>query len=209
MDRRRYFHPPQPMHFVDRTGAFHLRPFVRETRLANPSAFRYEEIESEEHPIRFFVRGSEYTAPRPVLEQRPPVRRRERADLSARHRFVRARRVLAAALRRAGLADGRPRRHPHFVHARPAARRDLGLLRRDDRLGDHAQHGTAPEHSVALSDHRAARGVSHRPPEPAGLPRDRGHPRVHRVGGSGARDPRSGAVDQAQRVRDRRRGARA
>ena len=61
MDRRRYFHPPHTLHLVDRSGAFHLRPFVRETRLANPSAFRYEEIESEEHPIRFFVRGSEYT----------------------------------------------------------------------------------------------------------------------------------------------------
>ena len=61
MDRRRYFHPPHALHFVDRTGAFHLRPFVRETRLANPSAFRYEEIESEEHPIRFFVRGGDYT----------------------------------------------------------------------------------------------------------------------------------------------------
>jgi peptide/nickel transport system permease protein len=61
MDRRRYFHPPHALHFVDRTGTLHLRPFVRETRLANPSAFRYEEIESEEHPIRFFVRGAEYT----------------------------------------------------------------------------------------------------------------------------------------------------
>ena len=61
MDRRRYFHPPHTLHLVDRNGAFHLRPFVRETRLANPSAFRYEEIESEEHPIRFFVRGGDYT----------------------------------------------------------------------------------------------------------------------------------------------------
>src|SRR3954452_294900 len=61
MDRRRYFHPPHALHFVDRGGALHVRPFVRETRLANPSAFRYEEVESEEHPIRFFVRGSEYT----------------------------------------------------------------------------------------------------------------------------------------------------
>jgi len=60
MDRRRYFHPPHSVHVVDHAGAFHLRPFVRETRLANPSAFRYEEIESEEHPIRFFVRGAEY-----------------------------------------------------------------------------------------------------------------------------------------------------
>ena len=60
MDRRRYFHPPHTLHFVDHTGDVHLRPLVRETRLANPSAFRYEEIDSDEHPVRFFVRGAEY-----------------------------------------------------------------------------------------------------------------------------------------------------
>ena len=83
MDRRRYFHPPQSLHWVDRTGAFHLRPFVRETRLANPSAFRYEEIRSEEQPSDSSCAAIRYTTARPVLEQRPPVRRRERADLSS------------------------------------------------------------------------------------------------------------------------------
>src|SRR6478609_9734090 len=29
MDRRRYFHPPHSIHFFDRAGSFHLRPFVR------------------------------------------------------------------------------------------------------------------------------------------------------------------------------------
>ncbi|MBS1818300.1 MAG: ABC transporter permease [Acidobacteria bacterium] len=61
MDRRRYFHPPHALHVVDSQGAFHLRPFVRETRLANPSAFRYEEDPSAERPVRFFVRGAEYS----------------------------------------------------------------------------------------------------------------------------------------------------
>ena len=61
MDRRRYFHPPHSLHLVDRNGTFHLRPFVRETRLANPQQFRYEEIETEERPLRFFVRGASYT----------------------------------------------------------------------------------------------------------------------------------------------------
>ena len=60
MDRQRYFHPPHSLHLVDQSGAFHLRPFIRQTRLANPSAFRYEEIPSEERPIRFFVRGAGY-----------------------------------------------------------------------------------------------------------------------------------------------------
>jgi peptide/nickel transport system permease protein len=61
MDRRRYFHPPHMLHFVDSSGTLHLRPFIRETRLANPAAFRYEEIEGQERPVRFFVRGSDYT----------------------------------------------------------------------------------------------------------------------------------------------------
>jgi len=61
MDRRRYFHPPHSLHLVDRQGSFHLRPFVRETRLANPQQFRYEDIETAERPLRFFVRGASYT----------------------------------------------------------------------------------------------------------------------------------------------------
>ncbi|HUR36024.1 MAG TPA: ABC transporter permease [Vicinamibacterales bacterium] len=61
MDRRRYFHPPHALHFVDAAGSFHLRPFIRQTTLANPSAFRYDEVHDQERPLRFFVRGSEYT----------------------------------------------------------------------------------------------------------------------------------------------------
>jgi peptide/nickel transport system permease protein len=61
MDRQRYFHPPQTLHWIDSSGTFHLRPFVRDTRLANPSAFRYEEVEGQERPVRFFVRGAEYS----------------------------------------------------------------------------------------------------------------------------------------------------
>jgi peptide/nickel transport system permease protein len=60
MDRQRYFHPPHRVHFVDANGGFHVRPFVRETRLANPSTFAYEEVPGQERPIRFFVRGAEY-----------------------------------------------------------------------------------------------------------------------------------------------------
>jgi peptide/nickel transport system permease protein len=61
MDRQRYFHPPQTIRWVDSSGSLHLRPLVRQTRLANPSAFRYEEVDSQERPIRFFVRGAGYT----------------------------------------------------------------------------------------------------------------------------------------------------
>ncbi len=61
MDRRRYFHPPHTLHWVDGTGSFHLRPFVRDTRLANPSSFTYEEVPGADHPLRFFVRGARYS----------------------------------------------------------------------------------------------------------------------------------------------------
>ena len=61
MDRRSYFHPPHELHWRDSAGSFHLRPFVRQMRLSNPSAFKYDEVVGEERPVRFFVRGSSYT----------------------------------------------------------------------------------------------------------------------------------------------------
>jgi len=60
MDRRGYFHPPHEVHWVDAEGRFHWRPFIRQTRLANPAAFQYEEIPGEERPLRFFVQGASY-----------------------------------------------------------------------------------------------------------------------------------------------------
>ncbi|MEQ1911728.1 MAG: ABC transporter permease, partial [Vicinamibacterales bacterium] len=61
MDRRAYFHPPHSLHWVDNAGRFHLRPFVRQTRLVNAPAFKYDETIGEERPLRFFVEGSSYT----------------------------------------------------------------------------------------------------------------------------------------------------
>ena len=61
MDRKGYFHPPHALHWVDDTGRFHLRPFIRQTRLTNASAFKYDETIGEERPLRFFVQGSGYT----------------------------------------------------------------------------------------------------------------------------------------------------
>lgn len=60
MDRQRYFHPPQALHWVDGEGRFHLRPFVRPTRLADPGSFRYEDEAGRGVPVRWFVPGSEY-----------------------------------------------------------------------------------------------------------------------------------------------------
>lgn len=61
MDRRSYFHPPHDLHWIDSGGAFHLRPFVRQMQVANPSTFEYREVAAQERPIQFFVRGDQYT----------------------------------------------------------------------------------------------------------------------------------------------------
>jgi peptide/nickel transport system permease protein len=59
MDRSKYFHPPQAVHWVHRDGRFSLRPFVREMRLIDVGSFEYAEAGGE-LPLRFFVRGYQY-----------------------------------------------------------------------------------------------------------------------------------------------------
>src|SRR5260221_6537376 len=61
MDRQRYFHPPHRLHWIGADGRLHLRPFVLETRLGDPGAFRYDEVPAREYPIRFFVAGAPFT----------------------------------------------------------------------------------------------------------------------------------------------------
>ena len=60
MDRQRYFHPPQRLHWVHNDGHFSVRPFVRDTRLADRETFLYQEDTSVERPVRFFVEGYRY-----------------------------------------------------------------------------------------------------------------------------------------------------
>jgi peptide/nickel transport system permease protein len=60
MDRQRFFHPPQPIHWVDQGGRFHLWPFVHPTTLTNPSRFTYTEDRDVVVPIRLFARGAPY-----------------------------------------------------------------------------------------------------------------------------------------------------
>ena len=60
MDRERFFHPPQPLHWVDETGRFHLVPFVRPTTLSDPGNLAYREAKDQRQPLRFFVRGARY-----------------------------------------------------------------------------------------------------------------------------------------------------
>ena len=60
MDRAKYFHPPQALHWFRSDGRFTLRPFVRETRLVDVGSFEYQEDTSRELPLRFFVEGYRY-----------------------------------------------------------------------------------------------------------------------------------------------------
>jgi peptide/nickel transport system permease protein len=60
MDRDRFFHPPQGVHFVDGNGKFHLWPFVYSTTLKDPGRFLYEEDKSRIMPLKLFARGSRY-----------------------------------------------------------------------------------------------------------------------------------------------------
>src|SRR5687768_6722360 len=57
MDRARYFHPPQALHWIHADGRFTLRPFIREMRLVDVGSFEYQEDPARELPVRFFVRG--------------------------------------------------------------------------------------------------------------------------------------------------------
>src|SRR6266487_3082293 len=59
MDRERFFHPPQPLHWIDASGRFHPVPFVHPTALVDPRDFSYRE-ESRVLPLRWFIRGSRY-----------------------------------------------------------------------------------------------------------------------------------------------------
>jgi peptide/nickel transport system permease protein len=61
MDRQRYFHPPQALHWVHSDGHFSVRPFVRDTQIEDRETFLYREDMSVERPVRFFVRGYEYS----------------------------------------------------------------------------------------------------------------------------------------------------
>jgi peptide/nickel transport system permease protein len=60
MDRQRFFHPPQKIHWVDAQGKFHAWPFVHPTTLTDPSRLTYEEDRSVIVPIRLFAKGEPY-----------------------------------------------------------------------------------------------------------------------------------------------------
>jgi peptide/nickel transport system permease protein len=59
LDRSRFYHPPQALHWRAADGAWRARPFVYGTT-PGASVFAYREDRSRELPLRFFVRGSRY-----------------------------------------------------------------------------------------------------------------------------------------------------
>jgi peptide/nickel transport system permease protein len=60
MDRERFYHPPQRLHFREPSGRVHLTPFVYATVLENAGEFRFREDRSRIEPLRFFARGERY-----------------------------------------------------------------------------------------------------------------------------------------------------
>ena len=60
MDRARFFHPPQGLHWIDGAHRFHLVPFVRPTILVDASNLAYREDPARLLPLRLFVRGARY-----------------------------------------------------------------------------------------------------------------------------------------------------
>ena len=162
MDRAKYFHPPQRLHWFDADGSFSLRPFVRDMRLVDLGSFDYE----EDAGARAAACGSSCAGMRyELLGVIPSNVHLFGVDppgphLPVRHRLVRPRRVVAAAVRRADLAHG------GLVGIAISFTLGLllggvaGLLRRLGRHGHHARHRAAAEHPVALPDHRAARACS-------------------------------------------------
>ncbi|HVO72038.1 MAG TPA: ABC transporter permease [Aggregatilineaceae bacterium] len=62
-DLKATFIPPQQVHFFDKDGNFHLRPFVYNyTYTLDPKTFRvmWQEDTSKAYEIKFFVQGPEY-----------------------------------------------------------------------------------------------------------------------------------------------------
>ncbi len=60
MDRQRFFHPPQKVHWVEPNGRWHLIPFIHPTELRDPADFLYVEDRHRVVPLRLFAKGSHY-----------------------------------------------------------------------------------------------------------------------------------------------------
>ena len=74
LDRSRFYHPPQALHWRDAAGRLHLRPFVYAT-VPGQAIFEYREDRARELPLRFFVRGAPLPAAGPAARRAAPLRR--------------------------------------------------------------------------------------------------------------------------------------
>jgi peptide/nickel transport system permease protein len=55
-----FFAPPTRIHFVDREGRFHFRPFIYRYELTDPLNVSYQERTDSARPLEFFVKGHPY-----------------------------------------------------------------------------------------------------------------------------------------------------
>lgn len=53
--------PPTAVRFFDRTGSFHIRPFIYARRLVDARDMQYADDDQHPFPIEFFSRGSSYS----------------------------------------------------------------------------------------------------------------------------------------------------
>ncbi|HEY3215073.1 MAG TPA: ABC transporter permease [Candidatus Eisenbacteria bacterium] len=60
MDRQRFYHPPQRLHWVEPSGKVHWWPFVHPTHLVDAANFDYREDHGSIRPLRLFVKGARY-----------------------------------------------------------------------------------------------------------------------------------------------------
>src|SRR6266571_1476120 len=116
MDRARFFHPPQQLHWIEPSGRVHLLPFVHPTRLSDSANLLYREDRSTIQPLRFFVHGARYRlldlvpTDRHLVHDRAPAGRRlgvlRRLGGHRHHAHHRA-----AAQHSRALPDHRPAHH--------------------------------------------------------------------------------------------------
>ncbi|MDI6807956.1 MAG: ABC transporter permease [Candidatus Eisenbacteria bacterium] len=60
-NRTLFYNPPTRIHFVDKEGKFHIRPFVYQYYLSDPGWTKYSEDKRITFPIKLFAKGEEYS----------------------------------------------------------------------------------------------------------------------------------------------------
>ena len=143
------------------TDGFHLTPFVVPDAARRPGAFPLRGGSSRGAPLRLFVRGAPYRLLGVCPDGPPPVRRRSARTASTCSAPIRPGATCCRGCcygSQISLTVGLVG-HRDLVHARAAARRHLGLLRRLDRHRHHAHRPSCCSAFPALYLIIALRGV--------------------------------------------------